>query len=133
MSKILMCSSEVAPFAKTGGLADVVGALPQYLDKDDAEYMCWVAEPSPGAFILFKNSMATFMNNAEHGIDSLFLSVMIRHPHISGTEAHSKGMFTFPYGSGFLIISYIFQQKCTQLLLCQILCQTFCPCTLTGQ
>lgn len=31
MSKILMCSSEVAPFAKTGGLGDVVGALPQAL------------------------------------------------------------------------------------------------------
>ncbi len=31
MSKILMCSSEVAPFAKTGGLGDVLGALPQSL------------------------------------------------------------------------------------------------------
>ena len=33
MSKILMCSSEVAPFAKTGGLGDVLGALPQALSK----------------------------------------------------------------------------------------------------
>ena len=33
MSKILMCSSEVSPFAKTGGLGDVVGALPQALVK----------------------------------------------------------------------------------------------------
>ena len=33
MSKILMCSSEVAPFAKTGGLGDVLGALPQALAK----------------------------------------------------------------------------------------------------
>lgn len=31
MSKILMCSSEVAPFAKSGGLGDVLGALPQSL------------------------------------------------------------------------------------------------------
>ncbi len=31
MSKILMVSSEAAPFAKTGGLADVVGALPAAL------------------------------------------------------------------------------------------------------
>lgn len=33
MSKILMCSSEIAPFAKTGGLGDVLGALPQALAK----------------------------------------------------------------------------------------------------
>jgi len=26
--KIVICSSEVFPFAKTGGLADVCGALP---------------------------------------------------------------------------------------------------------
>lgn len=31
MSKILMCSSEVAPFARTGGLGDVLGALPKSL------------------------------------------------------------------------------------------------------
>ena len=33
MSKILMCSSEAAPFAKSGGLGDVLGALPQALAK----------------------------------------------------------------------------------------------------
>ncbi len=33
MRKIFMCSSEVSPFAKTGGLGDVVGALPQALAK----------------------------------------------------------------------------------------------------
>ena len=31
--KILLCSSEVVPFAKTGGLADVTGALPLALEK----------------------------------------------------------------------------------------------------
>lgn len=30
--KILLCASEVVPFAKTGGLADVAGALPQALE-----------------------------------------------------------------------------------------------------
>lgn len=31
--KIAICSSEVFPFAKTGGLADVTGALPLALEK----------------------------------------------------------------------------------------------------
>jgi starch synthase len=30
--KIALCASEAVPFAKTGGLADVCGALPQELD-----------------------------------------------------------------------------------------------------
>ena len=32
--KILLCASEGAPFAKTGGLADVIGALPKALKKE---------------------------------------------------------------------------------------------------
>ena len=31
--KIAICASEVVPFAKTGGLADVAGALPLALEK----------------------------------------------------------------------------------------------------
>jgi starch synthase len=37
MSKILMVSSEAAPFAKTGGLADVVGSLPAALQERGEE------------------------------------------------------------------------------------------------
>src|SRR5206468_6895689 len=33
MSRVLMVTSEAAPFAKTGGLADVLGALPPALAK----------------------------------------------------------------------------------------------------
>lgn len=35
--KIVMLSSEVVPYAKTGGLADVTGALPKYLSGEGAE------------------------------------------------------------------------------------------------
>lgn len=34
MKKILFAASECVPFLKTGGLADVVGALPKYINKD---------------------------------------------------------------------------------------------------
>lgn len=33
MKKVLFVASEVVPFVKTGGLADVVGSLPKYIDK----------------------------------------------------------------------------------------------------
>ncbi len=32
--KIAEISAEIIPYAKTGGLADVVGTLPLYLEKD---------------------------------------------------------------------------------------------------
>lgn len=35
MKNILIVASEAIPYMKTGGLADVVGSLPGYIDKDN--------------------------------------------------------------------------------------------------
>ena len=35
--KVLFATFELAPFTKVGGLADVMGALPKYLQADDME------------------------------------------------------------------------------------------------
>ena len=42
MKRILLASSESVPFAKTGGLADVVGSLPFAFDKEqyDLRVIC---------------------------------------------------------------------------------------------
>ena len=51
MKKILFAASESVPFIKTGGLADVVGSLPKYFDKEKYDvrvmlpkYMCMKEE-----------------------------------------------------------------------------------------
>ena len=51
MKKILFVASEAVPFIKTGGLADVVGALPKCFDKNlfdvrviIPKYMCMKEE-----------------------------------------------------------------------------------------
>lgn len=51
MKKVLFVASESVPFIKTGGLADVVGSLPKYLNKEEFDvrvilpkYMCMKEE-----------------------------------------------------------------------------------------
>ena len=35
MKNVLFVSSEAVPYIKTGGLADVVGSLPRFINKDE--------------------------------------------------------------------------------------------------
>jgi starch synthase len=52
MSKILMVASEAAPFAKTGGLADVIGALPRaLLSQGDQPAVVLPLYPSAAPFL----------------------------------------------------------------------------------
>lgn len=68
--KILMISSEVVPYAKTGGLADVVGALPQVLQRMGHEVI--VVMPKYGSIDAQKlglrrhwDSMGVWMGNMQ--------------------------------------------------------------------
>jgi len=87
--KIVMCASEVVPFAKTGGLADVAGALPQALEKEGQEIIiilplykavdiakfglkkikddCFVAKTGKGISVYFIKNDAFFYRDGLYG------------------------------------------------------------------
>lgn len=59
--KILMIASEVVPYAKTGGLADVVGALPQVLKRMGHEVI--IVMPKYGSIDVQKYGLRRFWNS----------------------------------------------------------------------
>jgi len=68
--KIVMIASECVPFAKTGGLADVVGALPKALHSsghDVRVILPLYASIDPGAFNIrpFLTPLGVRMGDAE--------------------------------------------------------------------
>ncbi|MDO4477776.1 MAG: glycogen synthase GlgA [Lachnospiraceae bacterium] len=67
MKNILFAASECAPFLKTGGLADVVGSLPKYLDK--AYFDCRVVMPYYSCMDPKWRSLATFHSSFYMDID----------------------------------------------------------------
>lgn len=62
--KIVMCASEVVPFAKTGGLADVAGALPLALEKLEHEVIVIMPKyksiTTPGAKAKIGNNIKVY-------------------------------------------------------------------------
>ena len=63
--KIVMCASEVVPFAKTGGLADVAGALPQALEKEGQEVV--IIMPRYKAVDSVKFNLKKLNDNVSYG------------------------------------------------------------------
>ena len=59
--RVLFASAEVAPYSKVGGLADVVGELPLYLDKQDVE--CAVFTPLYGCIDVNKHNIVELENS----------------------------------------------------------------------
>ena len=59
--KVLFASAEVAPYSKVGGLADVVGELPIYLDKQNVE--CAIFTPLYGCIDVNKHNIVELENS----------------------------------------------------------------------
>ena len=59
--KVLFASAEVAPYSKVGGLADVVGELPIYLDKQNVE--CAIFTPLYGCIDVNKYNIVEIENS----------------------------------------------------------------------
>ena len=80
--KVLMASAEVAPFSKVGGLADVVGELPPFLEKENCEVAVFtplygsIDQERWGIKELPNSELKISMGHAEH----VFKLKMCKHP-----------------------------------------------------
>lgn len=83
MLKILMVASEAAPYAMTGGLADVLGSLPMALQKQGAQVR--VILPKYGNI---PDSLAEQMKHLGH----IFVDVGWRHQYCGIEEAQHRGV-----------------------------------------
>ena len=101
MKNILFAAAESMPFIKTGGLADVIGALPKYLDKErfDARVVmpCYTCIPIKyRAQMEYVDSFYTYFNGRDRyvGIKKLILDGVIYY--FIDNEEYFGG--AYPYG-----------------------------------
>ena len=98
--KVLMVSSEVEPFAKTGGLGDVVGSLPKALNKNQENINAIIVHLGSGASmccikngISFDTTMGytpldgLMMSTRSGSIDPSIVSKICEHYHCNVNEA----------------------------------------------
>lgn len=83
MKKILFVSSEAVPYIKTGGLADVVGSLPKYFDRN--EYDVRVIIPK------YACMDAAFLPNL-HFVCHFYVNLNWRKQYVGIFEAEYKGI-----------------------------------------
>ncbi|MCQ2506455.1 MAG: glycogen synthase GlgA [Lachnospiraceae bacterium] len=83
MKKILLAASECVPFIKTGGLADVVGELPRYINKD--EYDVRVIIPN------YKAVPAVHKNKMEY-VGSFYMELAWRKQYVGVLKIVENGV-----------------------------------------
>lgn len=80
--RVLMASAEVAPYSKVGGLADVVGELPPFLEKENCEVAVFtplygsIDQEKWGIVELPNSELKISMGHTEH----IFKLKMCKHP-----------------------------------------------------
>ena len=83
MKKILFVASEAVPFIKTGGLADVVGSLPKYFDKEQYDIRVMIPK-----YLCIKQEWRDKMNYVTH----FYMNLAWRSQYVGVLEMEYEGV-----------------------------------------
>ena len=107
MKKILFAASECVPFIKTGGLADVVGSLPKYFNKE--EYDVRVIMPK---YLCIKESLRSQMKYVTH----FYTDFYWRTQYVGVLEMEYEGVHFYFVDSEFYFGGPGHMEICTRIL-----------------